>query len=70
MRLTLPKCPKWARMTIWTSKTQVMAKRKVGSQTDTLTPDHGKSGIDPIPLRAGDVRHIVGKFLMKATTLV
>jgi hypothetical protein len=27
----------WA---IWTSVTQVMAKRKVGSQTNSLTPDH------------------------------
>ncbi len=27
----------WA---IWTSSAQVMAKRKVGSQTDNLTPDH------------------------------
>jgi hypothetical protein len=25
---------------IWTSATQVMAKRKVGSQTGSLTPDH------------------------------
>jgi len=27
----------WA---IWTSTTQVMAKRKAGSQTGSLTPDH------------------------------
>jgi hypothetical protein len=27
----------WA---IWTSATQVMAKRKAGSQSDNLTPDH------------------------------
>jgi len=27
----------WA---IWTSTTHVMAKKKVGSQTDNLTPDH------------------------------
>ncbi len=25
---------------IWTSKTQVMVKRKVGSQIGNLTPDH------------------------------
>jgi hypothetical protein len=30
-----------------------MAKRKVGSQISSLTPDHGKSGIDSIPLRVG-----------------
>jgi hypothetical protein len=55
---------------IWTSATQVMAKRKAGSQTDNLTPDHGKSGIDSIPLRSGGVRHAVGKLLTRATTLV
>jgi hypothetical protein len=31
---------------IWTFATQVMAKRKAGSQTGNSTPDHGKSGID------------------------
>jgi len=34
------KCLKWARVTIWTLKTQVMAKRTVGSQIANLTPDH------------------------------
>jgi hypothetical protein len=48
-------------MTIWTSTTQVMAKTKVESQTASLTPDHGKSGINPIPLCAGGVRHAIGK---------
>ncbi len=33
--------------TIWTSVAQVMAKRKVGNQTGSLTPDHQKSRIDP-----------------------
>jgi hypothetical protein len=47
-----------------------MAKRKAGSQTGSLTPDHKKLGIDSIPLRAGGVRHIVEKLLMRATTLV
>jgi hypothetical protein len=42
-----------------------MAKRKVGSQSN-----HGKSGIDPISLRASDVRHAVGKLSMRATTSV
>jgi hypothetical protein len=55
---------------IWTSATLVMAKKKVGSQTGSLTPDRGKSGIDPIPLRAGGVRHAVGKLSTRATTLV
>jgi hypothetical protein len=55
---------------IWTSATQVMTKRKVGSQTGNLTPDHGKSGIDLIPMRAGGVRHVVEKFSTRATTLV
>jgi hypothetical protein len=47
-----------------------MAKRKVGSQIGSLTPDHGKSGIDPIPLRSSGVRHVLGKISMRATTLV
>jgi hypothetical protein len=33
------KCLKWARIAIWTSETQVMAKRRVGSQNASLTPD-------------------------------
>jgi hypothetical protein len=55
---------------IWTFTTQVMAKRKVRNQIGNLTPDHGKSGIDLIPLRASGVRHAVGKLSTRATTLV
>jgi hypothetical protein len=55
---------------IWTSATQVMAKRKAGTQIGSLTPDHGKSRIDSIPLRAGGVQHVVGKLSTRATTLV
>ncbi len=51
-------------------KTQVMAKRRVGSQTANLTPDHKKSEIDPIYLAAGGVPHTVGKLLTRATTLL
>jgi hypothetical protein len=47
-----------------------MAKRKVESQIGSLTPDHKKSGIDPIPLRAGGMQHAVGKLSMKSTTLL
>jgi hypothetical protein len=47
-----------------------MAKSKAGSQTGNLTPDHGKSGIDPIPLHAGGIRKVVGKLSTRATTLV
>jgi hypothetical protein len=47
-----------------------MAKRKVGSQTDSLTPDHEKLGIDPIPLHAGGVQHAIRKLLMRAKTSV
>jgi hypothetical protein len=47
-----------------------MAKRKVGSQIGNLTPDHGKSRIDPIYLRAGVVQHVVGKLSTRATTLL
>jgi hypothetical protein len=47
-----------------------MSKTKAESQTGNLTPDHGKLGIDPIPLRAGGVRHVVGKLSTRATTSV
>ncbi len=54
----------WA---IWTFSTQVMAKRKVGSQIGNLTPDHKKLEIDPTPMCARGVRHIIGKLSRKAT---
>jgi hypothetical protein len=38
-----------------------MAKRRVGSRIASLTPDHKKSGIDPIYLAAGGVPHIIQK---------
>jgi hypothetical protein len=47
-----------------------MAKRKVRSQTDSLTPNHGKLGFDLIPLRAGGVRHAIGKLSTRAKTSV
>jgi hypothetical protein len=56
--------------TIWTSAAQVMGKRRVGSQTGNLTPDHWKSGIDPIPTSVRGVRHGVGKLLKRATRLL
>jgi hypothetical protein len=46
-----------------------MVERRVGSQTGSLTPDHKKSGIDPILGCAGEVRHTIGKISRKATTL-
>jgi hypothetical protein len=47
-----------------------MAKRRAGSQIGSLTPDHKKSGIDPIYLTAGGVPHIVGKLSMRVITLL
>jgi hypothetical protein len=47
-----------------------MDKRKVESQINNLTPDHSNSGIDPIPLRLGNVRHTVGKLSTRTTTLL
>jgi len=47
-----------------------MAKRKVGSQTASLTPDQKKSRIDPIYLAEDNVPHTVGKLLTRATTLL
>jgi len=55
---------------IWTSETQVMAKRRAGSQTGSLTPDQKKSGIDTIYLAADDVPHIVGKLATRSITLL
>ncbi len=57
-------------MLIWTSKTQVMAKRKAGSQFANLTPDHKKSRIDPIYLATGKVSHTIEKLLTRAITLL
>jgi hypothetical protein len=47
-----------------------MVERRAGSQTGNLTPDHKKSGIDPIPVCAGEVRHTVGKLLRRSTSLL
>jgi hypothetical protein len=55
---------------IWTSETQVMTKRRVGSQIASLTPDQKKLGINPIYLATEDVRHTVRKLLMRTTTLL
>jgi len=47
-----------------------MAKRRARSQIANLTLDQKKSGIDPIYLAADNVRHIVEKLSMRATTLL
>jgi hypothetical protein len=57
-------------LVIWTSAAQVMGKRRAGSQTGNLTPDHWKSGIDPLTTCVGGVQHVVGKILTRATILV
>ncbi len=54
---------------IWTSATQVMAKRRVVSQTNNLTPDHRKSWIDSILLWCAPkflVRFKVGPTMLKS----
>jgi hypothetical protein len=55
------RCLKWARIAHSEFETQVMAKRRAGSQIVSLTPDHKKSGIDPIYLAEDNVPHTVGK---------
>jgi hypothetical protein len=59
---------------IWTSETQVVAKRKPGSRTPgsppVLTPDQWKSRIDPKYLGAENVRHTVRKVSTRPTTLL
>ncbi len=47
-----------------------MGKRRAGSQTDSLTPDHKKSGIDLFPTFVAVVRHGVGKLSTRAITFV
>jgi hypothetical protein len=47
-----------------------MAKRRAGSQTANLTPDHKKSKIDPLYLASGGSPHIVEKLSTRATTLL
>jgi len=64
------RCPKWAFILIWTSKTQVMAKRRAGSQIGNLTLDQKKSRIDLIYLFSNGVRHTVGKLSTRAKTLL
>ncbi len=47
-----------------------MAKRKAGSEIDSLIPEHKNLGIDPISLCAGGMQHAVEKLLRRATTLL
>jgi hypothetical protein len=47
-----------------------MAKRRAESQIASLTPDQKKSRIDPIYSAAEGIRHILGKLLTIATTLL
>jgi hypothetical protein len=47
-----------------------MAERKANNQSANLTPDHQKSGITFIYLRASGVPHIVGKLSTRDTTLL
>jgi hypothetical protein len=64
------RCLKWARIAHLKSEIEVMTKRRAGSRTASLTPDHKKSAIDPIYLTAGGMPHIVGKLSTRATTLL
>jgi len=57
----------WA---IWTFTAQVMEKRKAGSQIGNLTRNHQKSGIDPTPMRVGEMRCTLGKLSRRATSLL
>jgi len=47
-----------------------MAKRRVESQIDSLTPNHQKSRIALIYLRTSGMQHIIGKLLTRATTFL
>jgi hypothetical protein len=45
-----------------------MVERRAESQIGSLTPDHKKSGIDPILVRAKGVRHTTGKLSRRGTS--
>jgi hypothetical protein len=47
-----------------------MAKRRVGSQIASLTPDQKKSGIDPIYLAAEGVQHTIENLSTRVATLL
>jgi len=53
----------WA---IQRSATQVLVKRRAKSQTCSLTPDHKKLGIDPIPVCASGVQQNFWKALKES----
>jgi hypothetical protein len=59
------RCLKWARIAhldIWNTS--------YGQKKGNLTPDHKKSGINPIYLVEGGVPHTIGKLLMRVITLL
>jgi hypothetical protein len=45
-------------------------KERMGVKTNSLTPDHKKSRIDPTFVCAGGVQYVVGKILMRVATLL
>jgi hypothetical protein len=57
-------------LAIWTYLTQVMGKRRAGSQIANLTPDHKKSGIDLFPTSELRLQYVVEKISTRATSLV
>jgi len=69
-KLLKRRCLKWARISHLEFETQVMAKRRAGSQIANLTPNQKKSGIDSIYLAADNVWHIVENLLTRATTFL
>jgi len=64
------KCLKWAHIVHLEFETQVMAKRRAGSQTTSLTSEEKKSIIDSIYLSTDGMQHTVGNPSTKATTLL
>ncbi len=47
-----------------------MGERRAGSQTDSLTPDHKKSGIDLFPTSELRVQYVVETISTRATSLI
>jgi hypothetical protein len=64
------RCLKWACMTHLDIYNTSYGKKKAKSQIGSLTPDHKTLGIDSTPVHASAVQYTIGKFLMRATTLL
>jgi len=69
-KLLKRRCLKWACIAHLDLSNTSYGQKKGRESNASLTPDHKKSGIDPIYLATRGVPHIIQKLLTKATTLL